>query len=183
MNSLTRPTPMPSVAWPQLAGNALLFQGLWFAAIFNYAAIAGACLLGLLAQGLRQRWSSVVWTKLAILAGLGMAADSTFAALGWYRFDESVTHYFLLPIPLWLMFLWLGFVCTLPLSLQWTLRKVWLSAVVYSVAGVMSYSAGRALGALEFENSALVATGGLWALVGALSAVLVGPGEKDLEKG
>ncbi|MDX1451353.1 MAG: DUF2878 domain-containing protein [Oleiphilaceae bacterium] len=173
MNSVVAKTRTASaVGWPNLAGNALVFQGLWFAAIFDFIWVAGLCVAVLLVQGVMASWSSSLWRRLAAVAILGMSADATFTYLGWYQFPDDAP--LSTPIPLWLSLLWLGFVCTLPLSLRWILNRPAVSTLVFAVAGCFSYAAGRALGALTFEDGVLLATASLWACVGLLSSLLFG---------
>lgn len=166
MMSLTRPRDLPSPSWPHLAANALVFQGLWFSAVLGHVGLAVLCVLLLLIQGLQQGWLRARWPQLLAIAALGMAADAGLTLMGAYSFPQIQGVW---PLPAWLMCLWLGFVTTLPASLAWLLRKPAVAVAAFAVAGPLSYAAGRALGALQFDNPVLLATAFLWACVGGMA--------------
>ena len=91
MNSVSSANAGDSKPWPVLALNAVLFQGLWFAAIFQHPLVAALCLLALVMQGLVLRWPQKRWLTLCGIAGGGIAVDSVFLALGWYQFPLLVS--------------------------------------------------------------------------------------------
>lgn len=171
MMALSQSSNVSTPHWTQLAANALLFQGLWFSAVLGYEALAVVVVLLMVAHGMYMRWLQVRWPALLAIAVFGMCADSVLAYFGGYHFPYTPDYW---PLPVWLSCLWLGFVITLPASLAWLLRNLPVAVVTFSVAGTLSYMAGRAFGALEFENPVLLATGLLWAAIGGIASYTLG---------
>lgn len=156
---------------PAMLGNAVLFQGLWFAAVLG----AG--------QGVQWPalvlWLALLWLAVAsgtswrvegrmALAGLaaGGLAESVWLSLGLIEYRLSW-----LPgwPPAWIMMLWMGFAMSLNHSLAWLQGRWRLAALCGAFGSVMSVLAGVRLGAAS-------APAGLWPLAlcyGLVWALLV----------
>lgn len=145
--------------------NAVLFQVLWFAAVLYGWSVALLPLILLLVHFARAIDNGRTIAPWLVLAGLGIFGDSVLAAISVYSFPSEQT---MLPVgvPVWLVFMWLGFVATMPLSMSWLFSSRWLVLGLFTLGGPLSYSAGRALGAINFDNQDALYVVGLWALLG-----------------
>lgn len=154
--------------------NAVLFQALWFSAVM-LGWVFALPLLCLMAWHLLLTLPAIPWVRLALLACVGILADSLASGFGFYGFPsaEALMAGF---IPFWLVCLWLGFVLTLIASLQWLRRHTVAFAFACAIAGPASYWAGVKLGALILEPSALFVTCGIWFGFGLVSSVVLKPG-------
>lgn len=160
--------------------NAVLFQALWFAAILTGWALALAPMLMLVAHFLWVVRDQKVRVACAGLAMFGALADAVLGFFGVYTFNEGALLIANL-MPLWLVFMWLGFAMCLPLSLNWLYRSPWLVLAFFSVGGPMSYLAGRSLGAIHFENSDIWMVVLLWFIVSmtTIAALKAGSATSD----
>ena len=150
--------------------NAVLFQVLWFSAILTGWALALGPMLLLAAHFLFVVRDQKLRVACVALAICGAFADSALGLLGIYTFNEDallVAN----TIPLWLVFMWLGFALCLPLSLNWLYRSPWLVLAFFSIGGPMSYVAGRSLGALAFDNADIWLLVLLWFAVALITIV------------
>ena len=77
----------------------------------------------------------------------GVLIDSVLALLGVYIFSDSGQF---LPVPYWLVLLWLVFAATVRHSLSYLRDKYWLAAALGAVGGPLSYLGGMKLGAVDF---------------------------------
>ena len=127
--------------------NFIWFQCIWFIAILGREQIQWL-LLGLLLThlALSKHWKTEMKVML-LCASVGVALDSLFAWQGVFQFDTSNT---LLPIPFWLVAIWLGFSGTLRHSLSYLLPHPALAMLVAGISAPLSYFAGMRLGAVEF---------------------------------
>lgn len=80
----------------------------------------------------------------------GVLIDSLLAMMGVYIFSDSGQF---LPVPLWLVMLWLVFAATVRHSLRYLQDKYWLAAALGAVGGPLSYLGGMKLGAVDFGYS------------------------------
>lgn len=80
-----------------------------------------------------------------IAAAVGYSIDFTLSLIGFYRFYDiqGVTPY-------WLIFLWLGFCCTLRQSLAFFSTKLPLAIALGGISGCTSYLTAARLGAVDF---------------------------------
>lgn len=145
--------------------NAVLFQALWFAAVLSGWLLALVPLLVLLLHLVSVQPDKRELLPWLFLACLGMTGDSILSVSGVYSFPNETSQVAGL-LPFWLSFMWLGFAATLPLSLSWIFKSPWLLLVIFTLGGPLSYSAGRALGALSFANQDAIYVVGLWFLIG-----------------
>jgi len=166
--------------------NAVLFQCLWFAAVLEGWSWGIFPLMIMLAHFVFviKAWS----TRLACfgIAIAGALADSLISFVGVYGFSPD-NLMLLDQLPLWLLFMWLGFSMSLPLSLAWLFKSKLLLASFFVLGGPMSYFAGQKLGALHFAladlwelamtwlvMSLIVGSGRAW-LLGAKDSALIKP--------
>ncbi|MGL6176393.1 MAG: DUF2878 domain-containing protein [Vibrionaceae bacterium] len=155
-----------------LIHNVVLFQVLWFVAVLGTEQyIFGVALLLLL----HLFWCTNRVAELFVMltaSAAGIACDSMLAMAGIYIFPSEPSF---LPIPLWLIGLWLGFAATLRHSMAPLLDKPKLFSVLAIVGAPLSYLAAEKLGAVEFplgdlQTSLLV--GVYWAALSPLFVML-----------
>ncbi len=152
---------MHSVDYPKWL-NFLWFQCIWFVAILGREQTQWLLLALLFVHlALFKDWKTE--TKLMLLCGsVGVLLDSLFAWHGVFNFAEPTT---LLPIPVWLVAIWLGFAGTLRHSLSYLLPHPVLAMLGAGVAAPLSYFAGMRLGAVEFglgDWQAAILIGAAW---------------------
>lgn len=141
--------------------NAVLFQSLWFTAILTGWLYALPLMLVHLAHFVLVERNVKTRLSCFALALIGIIADSILGLVGVYDFDADNLMVFGL-IPLWLCYMWLGFSICLPLSLSWLLRSPLMLLAFFSIGGTLSYVAGRQLGALGFDDSAIAVIAVVW---------------------
>ncbi len=126
--------------------NMLWYQAIWFLAILGggaTVAIVGILLIWHLARSVNRI------AELIIVVGCGSCgylADTLFSALGIYQFPGGSV----LPAPLWLLGLWLGFAGTLRHSLAYLTDRPLLLVIFGAVGAPLSYLAAARLGAVVF---------------------------------
>ncbi len=148
--------------------NAVLFQALWFSAVLYGWRAAALPLILLLGHLLSLRSIRHSLAPCLALACFGMIGDSVLAAMSVYQFPSDQTV-LATGLPVWLIFMWLGFAATVPLSLSWVFQSRWLVLGLFAVGGPLSYSAGRALGAINFDNENAMYVVVLWGLMGLIA--------------
>lgn len=145
--------------------NFAWYQSIWFLAILGGETFEPLLAALLLAHVLACRdWQAEAKLMIAC-ATMGIGVDSILYSQGLYIFAEAPI---LLPIPLWLMCLWLGFAGTLRHSMSYLVNRPRLACVAASVAAPFSYFAGERFGAVSFalDDQATAITIGLsWALL------------------
>jgi len=138
--------------------NIVWYQALWFTAILGQTTYewALALLLGLHLV-LVPNWQCEL--KVMLACGLvGITADSTLTHFGVYLFtpDPSLLGA-ALPIPFWLMTIWLGFAGTLLHSFSFFMTRPVIGTLIVAAIAPFSYAAGVRLGAVGFGPDAPVA--------------------------
>ncbi len=123
------------------------YQSLWFIAILGGQSFEWVLLLLILLHlTLCNDWKTE--TKIILsCAAIGISIDSAFALQGLYQFSEEPNY---LPIPLWLVGIWLGFISTLRHSLDFMRKKPLLMTMSAGLSAPLTYMAGMRLGAVEF---------------------------------
>lgn len=145
--------------------NFVWYQGVWFTAIVGREAFE-SLLFALLA--LHVVWCGNWRTELRLMTCcglLGVIADSALSLSGLYLFDPVPT---LLPIPLWLVGLWLGFAGTLKHSMSYLVSRPWLASAASLGAAPLSYFAGARFGAVTFgldAQATAITIGATWAVL------------------
>lgn len=145
--------------------NFIGFQAIWFTSIWFGNDLIWLALLLILAH---VYWVEVKEVELTLLLGcatIGIGIDSFFTVTGVYIFTPVPQF---LPIPLWLVAIWLGFAATLRHSLRYLMNNTLWAIIAGAVAGPLSYFAGQRLGAVEFGYdiaTTLIILSVTWALL------------------
>jgi len=126
--------------------NAILYQCVWFVGVLGREPLApiAFALLALHLALCRERGAELA--LLAAAAALGVAIDSMLTLAGVFVFDPTAT---VLPIPAWLVAIWLAFAATLRNALRFLLSRLPLAIVAGAVGGPLSYLAAARLGAVS----------------------------------
>ena len=139
--------------WLNLAG----YQSLWFLAIFtgNYSLIALS--IGLAAHLWLSPERLKEITLMMFCTVIGVAIDSALAVSGVYLFDPQPAG---LPIPWWLLGIWLAFSATLRHGLRFFIARPPLAIICAAVGAPLAYLSAARLGAVAFPlgytNTALI---------------------------
>ncbi|MGI9507699.1 MAG: DUF2878 domain-containing protein [Geminicoccaceae bacterium] len=158
---------MLNIAYPKWL-NFILFQSIWFAAILGQGSLEWLLLLllavhFLLCADLKDELKVVL-----SCAAIGVVADTALTLAGVFIFDPAPS---VLPIPLWLIAIWLGFVSTFRHSMSYLLARPMLAIPAAAIMAPLSYIAGMSLGAVSFgldTASTAVVVGLLWAVLMAV---------------
>lgn len=157
----------------------LAFQAVWLTCALGAA--SGTNWPGVIAAAVLATWhlSTVPNPKRAVrtlaLAGLlGVVAETALALSGLVTFAATVRP---LPIPAWIVALWIAFATTLPVLSRWIgpesgPRWPWNAGALGLVGGPLAYIAGERLGALTMAPGA-ANEAGAWAWWGAVMAVAI----------
>ena len=136
-----------SLAQRNLWINFVWYQSLWLTAVAGGPKIIAALLLLLVAHLLGvECWRS----ELGLMLGCalpGCFVDSLLAHLGVFVFSPAPA---LMPIPLWLIAIWLGFAGTLRGSLSWLSGRPLLMAILAGIGAPLAYLGAARLGAVSF---------------------------------
>lgn len=147
------------------AWNFLWYQSVWFMAILGREAWEPALFVLL---GLHLIWCGNWRAELRLMAScgiLGVIADSALSLSGLYLFDPVPA---MLPIPLWLVGLWLGFAGTLNHSMSYLAARPWLASAASLAVAPLSYLAGARFGAVTFGldvQAVAITIGATWAVL------------------
>ena len=149
--------------------NFAWYQLIWFGAVVG--GVMFEPLLGLmivLHLVLVRRWKSefLLMTGAAIVGG---GFDAVLTSAGFFAFDQTPS---LLPIPLWLFAIWMGFAGTLNHSMSFMVARPRLMAIAAAFFAPMTYLVAQRLGAVTFPygNAATAIAIGLswWMITPAL---------------
>ena len=143
--------------------NFLFFQSIWFAAILGQASLEWLIVLLLathllLVTDLKRE----LWIILPCVT-VGVLADTLLTLNNVLIFDPAPS---LLPIPLWLVGIWLAFAGTLRHSMSYLMKRPVIAIAAAAIAAPLSYFAGMRLGAVSFGLDILstaLLIGALWA--------------------
>ena len=145
--------------WPRLA-NAVGFQLVWLCCVAGagsgrgWAGPLAASAFALLTLGFGGQARSDL-RLLALALPIGLAFDSSLAALGWIHYAEAWPSMNIAPA--WILALWSGFALTLNHSLAFLRQRPAMSALFGLVGGPMAYvAAERAFHAVEFAAPQLL---------------------------
>lgn len=144
--------------------NVVLFQLTWASAALLdevYALICLCLLLSTLIFSALPRDSIIKRMLLAVL--LGVLMDAVMSYLGVYVFSENI----LIPvlnIPLWLLIMWVGFACSLCVSLNWAINKPVIFILLCAAFGPASYFLGVKLNIIVIAEAALLYVAIVWGI-------------------
>ncbi len=127
--------------------NLIGYQSLWFLAIFtgNYSLLAFA--LGLAAHLWLSPERVKEVTMVMFCAVIGVTIDSVLTVSGVYVFDPQPT---LLPIPWWLLGIWLAFAATIRHGLRYFIARAPLALISAAIGAPFAYLSASRLGAVVF---------------------------------
>lgn len=152
--------------------NLLLYQGIWFIAILGrtpYVWIAFA-LIGVHLFLCTDRWCELATMIAASIVGL--MVDSALTLGGVFQFTPTPA---ILPIPLWLVAIWLAFSATLRHGLRGFMKRPLLLVLLAAMGAPLSYLGAERLGAAtlpfgQIQTALILAP--IWAVIMALLIVI-----------
>jgi FtsH-binding integral membrane protein len=142
--------------------NVVLFQVTWASAALldEVYALISVCLL-LLTLGFSALSRNTIIKRIVLAVLLGVLMDALMSYLGVYAFSETI----LIPvlnIPLWLLIMWIGFACSLCVSLDWAINKPVMFILLCAAFGPASYLLGVRLNIIIISESALFYMAIIW---------------------
>ena len=152
---------MLKVAYPKWL-NFTLFQSIWFAAILGQESLEWLVALLLAAHFLLCADLKDELKVVLACAVIGIIADTMLTLAGVFIFDPKPST---LPVPFWLIGIWLGFAGTFRHSMSYLLARPMVAVAASAVAAPLSYLAGMKLGAVSFGldiTSTALVLGLLW---------------------
>lgn len=139
---------------------AVLFQGVWFAAVLggaqglDWPGVSAA----LLFLGLGWWWPGflprLAWPAFVLWPLLGYALDAVPIICGWLSYSGPAAWPKQLA-PLWIAALWWSFLPLFPGALAWMRDRYWISVSFGAIGAPLSYLGGERLGALVMEERVL----------------------------
>lgn len=147
----------------RLIANAIAYQAVWFLGILwaNPGAMVGCCIILILLGTSKRRDDDL--KMIGFLMFLGVLVDGTLQQVGFFTFKSPG-----LPIPVWLLVIWMGLAMTIHHSLSWLKDKLLLAAILGGLGGPLAYWAGTRTGAASFNwslPSSLLLLAIVWSLV------------------
>lgn len=125
--------------------NIAIYQGIWFIGVLGKERFAAVLLVLLV---LHFWWVKDRLTESLIVVSctlIGVCVDSVLTLTGWFVFTPEAS---VLPIPLWLVGIWIGFAATFRHALAYFFaRPVWAIALA-AVGAPLTYVAAARLGAV-----------------------------------
>lgn len=138
--------------------NIVWYQVLWFIAILGQTRYEWALVLLLVLHLLLvPNWRADF--KVMLTCGLvGIISDSTLTHFGVYEFTPDPSLLGVpLPIPFWLMTIWIGFAGTLLHSFSFFMTRPLVGTLIVAGIAPFSYAAGVRFGAVGFGPEAPIA--------------------------
>ena len=148
--------------------NIGLYQAIWFLCVLggNKGALVGLLLVGLhLMMSVKKQADLCM---MALLALFGIVVDGALVQIGFFSFAEGG-----LPIPFWLLVIWLGLATTVHHSLAWMKTKQMLALFFGAIGGPAAYWGGVHLGAAQFHWGLVASLGILAVLWGIIWPVIL----------
>ncbi len=150
--------------------NVALFQLGWWCCVVggdNWALPVTVTILAL--HGLLLVRASAEWQLIGLVAAVGTVIDSALAQAGMLLFSGNQW----LPIPLWLICLWLVFATLFCHSLVWLQHRLRLAALLAGVGGASSYWAGAVLAEVQLGQPQWLSLSVLFVVWAALVPALL----------
>jgi hypothetical protein len=150
--------------------NFIAFQFAWFACIIGAGygvpwagvfAVSFSAIAHIMITKQRSAWVFLLTVSLL----LGFVLDGFVVFLGALSFPEHAA--LLTPVPLWMLFMWMNFATTIPLSLSWLKGRYILGALFGLIGGPGAYFTGMKLNAVQLGDNltlSLLIIGVEWAL-------------------
>ena len=127
--------------------NFVWFQAIWFLAIltqYQYFWLIALLVVGHFVFMPRRQVELITVLPVAMV---GCMADIALTLSGVFHFTSEIST---LPIPFWLVALWIGFAATLRHSLGYLQNKLVIAGVLGAISGPLSYFAGYRFDAVDF---------------------------------
>jgi hypothetical protein len=132
--------------------NIISFKLLWFILVVFQDNAAVPAIIVLIVLNLWHPNKDEAWKSLFVIAFTGIAIDSILSLSGVFNFANP---FLLLPIPLWLILLWLAFAMTLPYGFSFIKKyTITVQAIIGGLAS-FSYLIGRNLDAVSYSYSSI----------------------------
>ncbi len=128
--------------------NALAYQAVWFLSILwaNPGAIIGCVIILILLVASDRKKQDI--KVMGYMMFLGLLIDGTLQQIGFFTFNNPGV-----PIPFWLLVLWLGLGMTINHSFAWLKERILLSSILGGIGGPAAYWAGVRMEAASFNWS------------------------------
>ncbi|WP_068544730.1 DUF2878 domain-containing protein [Thalassotalea crassostreae] len=123
--------------------NSLIFNIIWFCCVYFQA--AGVAALLLIIWAIYQYKQLSYWRYFLTLSATGIAVDSLLIHFDWMLFGEPVV------IPRFLVLLWIAFSFYSTILFKHLPFNYGVYTVISGIAGVSSYIAAEALGAVKIN--------------------------------
>lgn len=128
--------------------NALAYQAVWFLSILwsNQGAAIGCVIIIILLATSERRLDDL--KMMGYLMFLALLIDGTLQQVGFFTFSNPGV-----PIPFWLLVLWVGLGMTIHHSFAWLKERLFLASLLGGIGGPAAYWAGVRMGAASFNWS------------------------------
>jgi len=152
----------------RVLANLAVFEAAWLACVLGVA--HGRPAWGTAALVAAIAWHVAISERpgaelalVAILAAIGLVAESAMVALGHVAYPAGQPVAWLAPY--WMVALWGEFAITLNVTLRWLKRRLRLASALGAVFGPLSFLGGVRLGGARFvdEPAALASLAAMWA--------------------
>lgn len=173
----------------QLIGNAIGYQGVWFAAVIGagrglwWPAVVASAVFVATQVALSDRRAAEGKLILAALAA-GLLLDGTLAFSGLARFAADDVAVPPGGAPLWILAIWAAFAVTLRHSMGFMMTRPMVALVLGAVGGPLAYAAaGRGFAAVSFPQMlpAMLVLAVGWALaMPGLARLAARPGQSTV---
>jgi len=90
---------------------------------------------------------------MAYCASMGLVMDATLAIVGIFEFTATPSF---LPVPLWLILIWVGFAGTLRHGLRFFMERPMLALSAAAIGAPLIYHSASRLGAVSFPLGPLI---------------------------
>ncbi len=150
--------------------NAVLFQAVWWLCMLGLSDIAAGCIVLLVVQYIvttRNLKADVLMLVTVFFSGV--LFDVIWVKAGLYSLPESLQSDWL---PIWLIFLWIGFSLTVRRSLKWFLVRPLLFPLLCTVLGPLAYYAGEQFGMIVLRPYAWIAMAAQWCCIGIFAVYM-----------
>ena len=150
--------------------NGVYFYAIWFIGVWGRETVEPWLFLMIGAHLLMCRDRGRELAVMIACGALGSSVDAILALIGVFVFDPPPE---LLPVPLWLIALWLGFGGTFRHSLNWFVQRPAFAIVAAAIGAPLSYLAAARMGAVDLPYGHFSTGVGLGVLWVFLMAALV----------
>lgn len=132
--------------------NIVSFKLLWFLLVVFQDKAAVPAIVILILLSLWHPNKDEAWKSLFVIASIGIGIDSALSLSGIFNFENQFAW---LPIPLWLVLLWLAFAMTLPYGFAFISKYAIPTQATIGALASFSYLFGRNLDAVSYGYSSI----------------------------